>query len=377
MRDEAAGKVQPDGGIIASTSLISKFQGAMLTLEIERAEIEGCAKNQAIASEEVAICVNGMGTRWRVDIFPKGTDRNENHENFFAVKMSLVSCSCYEGCFLGDLSMSIKTQLGLRPYNEKILDIRSVCTGEKAQCACAGYSWQSFNINDDDLYVDGKMKLTVLFCFKTSGQGLERFTEAQKEGEKKFSDDMRSIAAMDHLRDVTLVCGDERIPCHSAVLAARSPVLAAMFETDMKEKQKKEVCVPDANPAIVRVMLDYIYSGIVPANIGDIAPELIYVAEKYGLKLLTKACEEALVKDMTAENAVKTLILVDRFVPQSEIRNDVLNYIWGNAGDIMNTADWEEFVKSYPRLVTDLILFMAKEVHVQPKAKKPRLTMCS
>merc|ERR1719187_1445639 len=145
-----------------------------------------------------------------------------------------------------------------------------------------------------------------------------------------------------------------------------------MFETDMKE-----VCVPDANPTIVRVMLDYTYSGIVPANIGDIAPELIYVAEKYGLKLLTKACEEALVKDMTTENAVKTLILVDRFVPQSEIRNDVLNYIWGNAGDIMNTADWEEFVKSYPRLVTDLILFMAKDVHVQPKAKKPRLTLCS
>ena len=136
------------------------------------------------------------------------------------------------------------------------------------------------------------------------------------------------------------------------------------------------VCVPDATPDIVRVMLDYIYSGIVPANIGDIAPELIYVAEKYELKLLTKACEDALVKELTTENAVKTLILVDRFVPQSEIRKEVLEYIWGNAGAVMASADWEEFVKTYPRLVTGLIQFIAKDV--QPKAKRARrMDTCS
>ena len=70
MRD-VPGKAQPDGGIIATTSLISKFQGAMLTVEIERDEIDGCARNQAIASKEVAIFVNDMETRWRVDVFPK------------------------------------------------------------------------------------------------------------------------------------------------------------------------------------------------------------------------------------------------------------------------------------------------------------------
>ena len=132
------------------------------------------------------------------------------------------------------------------------------------------------------------------------------------------------------------------------------------------------MCVPDATPDIVRVMLDYIYSGIVPANIGDIAPELIYVAKKYELKLLTRACEDALAYGLTTENAVKTLILVDRFVPQSEIRKEVLEleYIWGNAGAVMSSADWEDFVKTYPRLVTGLIQFIAKDV--QPKAKRAR-----
>ena len=84
------------------------------------------------------------------------------------------------------------------------------------------------------MYVDGKMKITVLFCFKTSGEELEKFTEAKKHGEASFANDMRSIASMDHLTDVHLICGDEKIPCHSTVLSARSPVLAAMLETDMK-----------------------------------------------------------------------------------------------------------------------------------------------
>ena len=136
------------------------------------------------------------------------------------------------------------------------------------------------------------------------------------------------------------------------------------------------MCVPDTTPDIVRVMLDYVYSGIVPANIGDIAPELIYVAEKYELKLLTRACEDALAYGLTTENAVKTLILVDRFVPQSEIRKEVLEYIWGNAAAVMASADWEEFVKTYPRLVTGLIQFIAKDV--QPKAKRARrMDTCS
>ena len=67
---------------------------------------------------------------------------------------------------------------------------------------------------------------------------------------------------------------------------------------------------------------------------------------------------------------------MDRFVPQSEIRKEVLEYIWGNAGAVMASADWEEFVKTYPRLVTGLIQFIAKDV--QPKAKRARrMDTCS
>ena len=226
----------PDGGSIAATKVTSKFQGITLSLEIKREEINNSVRDRAIKSEEVIICINGMDTTWLVEVFPKGTDLNiTEHEgdegrDCFSVYMSLVSSSSYEDCVLGHMEVKVKN-MRLLPYSthRNLYDIRRVCEKNELLTKYSvsdkeGYYWiqDQIDINNDEFYIDGKMELTIVFCVKADGGKIEKFTEDMKVGEKKFASDMRSIVTMDHLEDVALVCGDEKMFCHSNVLSARS-----------------------------------------------------------------------------------------------------------------------------------------------------------
>ena len=58
--------------------------------------------------------------------------------------------------------------------------------------------------------------------------------------------------------------------------------------------------------------------------------------------------------ELSPENVVKTLVFIDRYIPMSEFRKDILKYIWENLADVTKSDEWEEFLKTYPKLVSDL-----------------------
>ena len=148
-----------------------------------------------------------------------------------------------------------------------------------------------------------------------------------------------------------------------------------MLQNDMREKKQNEVPVPDSTPEMVTAMIDYIYTGNIPQNINTTAPELIHVAEKYELEILTKACEEALVQEVTNENAVKTLIIVDRYVPMSDTRQKVMEYICDNARSVMKTNDCKQLMKTHSDLASDLFIFLAEKQGDPVAKKKIKLNM--
>ena len=82
--------------------------------------------------------------------------------------------------------------------------------------------------------------------------------------------------------DMVIKCGSETIPCHKAVLAARSPVFSAMFQHNMTESRTHEVDIPDLAPVTVNLMLEYIYGGTFRHN--SPSEDLLPAADKYELK---------------------------------------------------------------------------------------------
>ncbi len=64
--------------------------------------------------------------------------------------------------------------------------------------------------------------------------------------------------------DVEVVCNTEVFKCHQFMLAARSPVLRAMFQSPMTEAASRRLEIKDLLPDIVDAMLLFIYTGNVP-----------------------------------------------------------------------------------------------------------------
>ena len=63
-------------------------------------------------------------------------------------------------------------------------------------------------------------------------------------------------------------------------LAARSPVLRQMLSTDMKETRESVLRIEDAQPAVVKLMLQWCY-GRLPEDFSEHANELLMLGNKY------------------------------------------------------------------------------------------------
>ena len=65
-------------------------------------------------------------------------------------------------------------------------------------------------------------------------------------------EDISNMMINEDLSDCKILCEGQKISCHAVILAARSPVLAAMMSQPLKEKETREICIEDFTIEIVR-----------------------------------------------------------------------------------------------------------------------------
>ncbi|XP_055354289.1 uncharacterized protein LOC129599948 [Paramacrobiotus metropolitanus] len=108
--------------------------------------------------------------------------------------------------------------------------------------------------------------------------------------------------------DCTLVSADERsFPAHRVILAAQSPVFAAMFSHDTLEKTSGVCTIADVRGEILDIVLDFLYRHIVFEGIKNNAEEVLAAADKYDLDDLRSVCEDLLTAELRQENAARFL----------------------------------------------------------------------
>ncbi|XP_046983174.1 ankyrin repeat domain-containing protein 65-like [Schistocerca americana] len=108
--------------------------------------------------------------------------------------------------------------------------------------------------------------------------------ETKSEG-GSFTSNRGALLELDEGADVTLVVGDSELPAHSRVLAARSPVFAAMLRNDMREARSRRIEVADVREAVLRQLLLFVYTDTAP-ELPSVAAELLAAADKYDLPAL-------------------------------------------------------------------------------------------
>ncbi|XP_058790351.1 speckle-type POZ protein-like A isoform X2 [Phymastichus coffea] len=83
--------------------------------------------------------------------------------------------------------------------------------------------------------------------------------------------------------DFKLIAGDETFYVHKCILTTHSPVFAAMFRSDMSEKNQAFADIPDIDPDTLREMLRFIYIAEVD-QLDELAGSLWIAADKYEVK---------------------------------------------------------------------------------------------
>ncbi|XP_052276503.1 BTB/POZ domain-containing protein 6-B-like [Dreissena polymorpha] len=105
----------------------------------------------------------------------------------------------------------------------------------------------------------------------------------------------------------TVGCGKNKqhIPAHRYVLATGSSVFYAMFYGGLAD-QNDEVCLPDVEPIAFHNLLKYLYCDEIQLSADNVIPTL-YVAKKYIVPHLARACVQFLETSLSARNACMLL----------------------------------------------------------------------
>nr|CAD7454715.1 unnamed protein product [Timema tahoe] len=107
------------------------------------------------------------------------------------------------------------------------------------------------------------------------------------------------------MADIRFIVGSpghtQSIPAHKYVLATGSSVFYAMFYGGLAEN-KEEIEVPDVEPSAFLTLLKYLYCDEIQLE-ADTVLATLYVAKKYIVPHLARACVNYLETSLTAKNA--------------------------------------------------------------------------
>ena len=146
--------------------------------------------------------------------------------------------------------------------------------------------------------------------------------------------------------DVTLVMGEERLPVHSLVLAARSPVFDAMWSTTMQEQAEKEVEIKDLDPMAVRRMVRFMYTGSAGEELhnDNETVALLEAAHRYQVSVLVEQCVAALSSRLTIDMVAERLMVAD-LAGLDSLRRACLNFITDATGRVAAVQATEGFAQ--------------------------------
>lgn len=113
--------------------------------------------------------------------------------------------------------------------------------------------------------------------------------------------------------DFKFICSDGvEIPAHRLICSAYSPVMKAMFNTEMKEAKDCVVHVTDIDGKTMNEVLRFIYTQSV-CCIDTLGLDILYAAEKYGLDELKHLCLTKMTDNISIDNALEYFCLADRY----------------------------------------------------------------
>ncbi|KAJ6318587.1 hypothetical protein OIU76_014024 [Salix suchowensis] len=103
------------------------------------------------------------------------------------------------------------------------------------------------------------------------------------------------------LSDVTFLVEGRQFFAHKICLLASSDAFRAMFDGGYREKDARDIEIPNIRWEVFELMMRFIYTGSVDVTL-IVAQDLLRAADQYLLEGLKRLCEYTIAQDITLEN---------------------------------------------------------------------------
>ncbi|KAG5403420.1 hypothetical protein IGI04_009539 [Brassica rapa subsp. trilocularis] len=114
------------------------------------------------------------------------------------------------------------------------------------------------------------------------------------------------------LSDVTFLVEGRKFYAHRICLLASSDAFRAMFDGGYREKDARDIEIPNIKWEVFELMMRFIYTGSVDITI-EISQDLLRAADQYLLEGLKRLCEYTIAQDITLENVGSMYDLSEAF----------------------------------------------------------------
>ncbi|XP_022722644.1 ARM REPEAT PROTEIN INTERACTING WITH ABF2-like isoform X1 [Durio zibethinus] len=114
------------------------------------------------------------------------------------------------------------------------------------------------------------------------------------------------------LSDVTFLVEGRRFYAHRICLLASSDAFHAMFDGGYRERDARDIEIPNIRWEVFELMMRFIYTGSVDVTL-DIAQDLLRAADQYLLEGLKRLCEYTIAQDISLENVSSMYELSEAF----------------------------------------------------------------
>ncbi|KAH7522347.1 hypothetical protein FEM48_Zijuj07G0128700 [Ziziphus jujuba var. spinosa] len=114
------------------------------------------------------------------------------------------------------------------------------------------------------------------------------------------------------LSDVTFLVEGRRFYAHRICLLASSDAFRAMFDGGYREKDARDIEIPNIRWEVFQLMMRFIYTGSTDIT-PDIAQDLLRAADQYLLEGLKRHCEYTIAQDISLENVSSMYELSEAF----------------------------------------------------------------
>lgn len=170
---------------------------------------------------------------------------------------------------------------------------------------------------------------------------------------ESLSEDLNKFMLKNILADISLKCGENVIPVHKTILAARSEVFLKKIQKELNVNSNVIIDVSDIEPFMLGVLLKYLYTGTIPDALSEENMHKLYtVSNAYAVPSLLKMCKCYISKNLNEGNFIDFLMLANAH-DDKELTNAISNFVILNPV-LMKNEKWIRFTKDFPKIAHEI-----------------------